>query len=1100
MGRYAVAVAILTSSLTLQTNCFSVISSINGHNLIKPQTGIITHHRRFSPPSHILASIITDTISSSSENDDDGKDSLINSTIKPFTADVESEQSDESDDDEVESVTRLRRKALNSSDNVYLRETFEVKFPITKSASTNNSPIGLAVVRVRKNRDINTDLVLNLDTLRYGGMSTSDSNSPTKSQFLDVESFMDMIDDEFDGVVVSSVVKGSIAWNAGVRVSDVIVATSATIGDQLWPKSTLDGVRSSLSSRKVLNSYAMIRFGKFRASYAASKVTEKFELFLKRPIGIEVKDADNGFVEVTAFTDDAIPSTRSSLQIGDRITAVDNTLGSEMWPVSNVEGLVSSCTTRLPGQPIRFRFERVISVGEYDPVVTEEKNGLEGAVGGFRKVTSDASASLAATDSNTHKLLLSRCRDILRRYSQKDTSSSSAPASGGPSSRGAMQAVPTLVADRILETLADANAPLDSKTLALIMNSYLSSRAGNKAITAFEAAVGLSADGSQSLKHGVTITRSKSKTSKSLVPSLSALNIFTATALLRAHALRGDISSACRVLAAIEGKPSVIGGIESAVWAMADDVTADTRCYNIVLAAAAKAGGKEASERALELFNAMQDPPNVRNQSTVTLSPNAVIKSEVSYNTMISLFAKEKRLSDALNVFYDMRNVGIRPDKFTYTSVLKALVAERDFNGAEELLQEMRAGSYKPDVVTYNTLIKGLCDSLLWFRAKGLITEMEGMGVKPNSMTYGLLMNGLLKVNKPDACLTLFESAYSDARTSYLTENIYLYTTAITAASRLGDYERALDLLGRMKAVGVKPNIKTLTALTGALLSAKKPDLALSVYNQIQKSSVKPDGYSLSIGIKVNCESGLLEDAASILTEQRTGGREMSGRDVMFGYNYLIGAALKRSRFDVARAAMTELLESGYIPSKLLYKTMLFSLNMIRKKDKYNNIIRKETDLEIDENDRFQYLLFVLDSIRGRNLECDGGFYSLTVQEGFSLGGNRRKLVRSIVSQRVQDTANIQQELSEDVLTDMQEWSWEAYFDHLNESGTEVVANDKDVNDEKVFPPVRVRITDINRRQLFMAEKRAAPLLLRKGKNKKRRADKWTASSVTTSR
>ncbi len=33
------------------------------------------------------------------------------------------------------------------------------------------------------------------------------------------------------GVVVSRVLRGSIAWNAGVRAGDRIVATSATIGD-----------------------------------------------------------------------------------------------------------------------------------------------------------------------------------------------------------------------------------------------------------------------------------------------------------------------------------------------------------------------------------------------------------------------------------------------------------------------------------------------------------------------------------------------------------------------------------------------------------------------------------------------------------------------------------------------------------------------------------------------------------------------------------------------------------------------------------------------------------------------------------------------------
>ena len=38
----------------------------------------------------------------------------------------------------------------------------------------------------------------------------------------------------------------------------------------------------------------------------------------------------------------------------------------------------------------------------------------------------------------------------------------------------------------------------------------------------------------------------------------------------------------------------------------------------------------------------------------------------------------------------------------------------------------------------------------------------------------------------------LFEAAYNDLKTTALTENEQLYTTAI-AASALGDYERALE-------------------------------------------------------------------------------------------------------------------------------------------------------------------------------------------------------------------------------------------------------------------------------------------------------------------
>ena len=62
---------------------------------------------------------------------------------------------------------------------------------------------------------------------------------------------LDLLDNAFDGVVVSSVAQGDLAWTAGVRAGIVLVATSPTLGSMLWPKSTLDDVRLAISSRKV---------------------------------------------------------------------------------------------------------------------------------------------------------------------------------------------------------------------------------------------------------------------------------------------------------------------------------------------------------------------------------------------------------------------------------------------------------------------------------------------------------------------------------------------------------------------------------------------------------------------------------------------------------------------------------------------------------------------------------------------------------------------------------------------------------------------------------------------------------------------------------
>ena len=97
-------------------------------------------------------------------------------------------------------------------------------------------------------------------------------------------------------------------------------------------------------------------------------------------------------------------------------------------------------------------------------------------------------------------------------------------------------AVPGLVADKVIDAVASASSSLDAVTLSMVMNAYLSCRQPDAAIRAFEAAVGLKADGSAS-KDIATI---EGKEKGALVPNEAAMNLITGSSLMRAHSMKGD--------------------------------------------------------------------------------------------------------------------------------------------------------------------------------------------------------------------------------------------------------------------------------------------------------------------------------------------------------------------------------------------------------------------------------------------------------------------------------------------------------------------------------------------------------------------------------
>lgn len=164
--------------------------------------------------------------------------------------------------------------------------------------------IGMSLRQVYSGRKL-SELALDVDTLRFqsfedevqGRRIIDDKKDDDVAQLFSGSiqvlqtTTLEMLKESFDGVVVSSVARGGLAWQSGVRAGDVLMATSATMGGKLWPKSTLDGVKSAVSSRKVILPTMDFEFRRMVSDQVDGVVetVQSFELSLSRPIGINVE-------------------------------------------------------------------------------------------------------------------------------------------------------------------------------------------------------------------------------------------------------------------------------------------------------------------------------------------------------------------------------------------------------------------------------------------------------------------------------------------------------------------------------------------------------------------------------------------------------------------------------------------------------------------------------------------------------------------------------------------------------------------------------------------------------------------------------------------
>lgn len=983
------------------------------------------------------------------------------------------------EDDRTEAAAGARRERVLRRLGGSVGETYKITLPFSKHkakavSSSATKALGICIGQVAQGGSALSDYELDLDTLQIvdatqksfeSSGSASSQQDPQAVVRMDAVNVLPRADISGAALLVSSVVKDSLAWQQGVRPGDLLMATSATMGDQMWPKSSLAGVQSALSSRRNMADSMSLEFRRMQDA-----VDNQFQLTLPRPTGMQMQDSEDGYVVVTAIAANAPAMVRYGVRVGDRVMAVDSSLGDRLWPVSTVAGVISACTSRLPGQGVTMRFER--PQANLDAEATAARTASTAAVekSAVPKTSLESSSSAAVSKQTAtavsqappnKKDLLKRCREVLERYAvEEDVQTVGSRFMG-------KYAVAAIVADKVVDALASASSTLDSVTLTMIMSAYLSCRQPENAIRIFEAAVGFRADGSaDAIKETI-----KGKSGGRIVPDDSALNLFAASAVLQAHAMTGDIAAASRVLACIEGRSGVsVYGVESAPWPWTGEygsIQPDAQCYNIVIAAATKLGGQQGVNTALEVFGQMN---NVLKKTSKTLKTSADSKTSanrrpqkdiVTYNTLISALTKNGLVDEAFAHFDDMKRSGIRPDKFTYTSLIKACTQDGDMN---ELLFEMRERGVKADVVTYNSVISVLCDDRKWTEATKMVTEMESRGISPDSMTYGLLMNAMLKADRAYACLTLFESACANERSAGLTENVYLYTTAITAASALGDHDRALELVSRMKAIGVKPNTKTLTAVMGACMSAGKADLASQVYRRIES----PDGIAMLHGLRALCESGDLASASAMVYQLRGRGHDMTGKQVMLSYNAVIKAALEKKEFDTARSMLTDLLKKGYIPNKAIFYTMTHTSALLQT-------LGSSTE---DDAEKFTFLLFVIDSLRMRSIPVDASLYAATLFLGNRLAGLPRRIASLLAEAKTTAEVGTKQMMAIEVTdSETATLGWEYLQLHYDSCNLESGA----------LPSLAVRVPAREMRNVMQAEQ--AVTFSPRSKSRKRRTD-----------
>ncbi|KAL0420956.1 UNVERIFIED_CONTAM: putative pentatricopeptide repeat-containing protein, mitochondrial [Sesamum latifolium] len=209
-------------------------------------------------------------------------------------------------------------------------------------------------------------------------------------------------------------------------------------------------------------------------------------------------------------------------------------------------------------------------------------------------------------------------------------------------------------------------------------------------------------------------------------------------------------------------------------------------------------------------------------------------KHIVSWNILISGYAREQMVEEALSLFVQMLIEGIMPDSFALASALSAC----GMIGLSELGCQIHCliiKTYLPNEFVENALIDmyskcGFINSA----TRVFLDTQQGSVITWNSMMCGFSQNGYSK-----EALSLFDEMYA----KHLDMDEVTFLSAIQACSNLGSIDKGKWIHHKLITFGVRKDMYIDTALTNMYARCGDLQMAQRVFDNMTERTCSHAGY-----------------------------------------------------------------------------------------------------------------------------------------------------------------------------------------------------------------------------------------------------------------
>ncbi|CAN8247134.1 unnamed protein product [Cochlearia groenlandica] len=249
------------------------------------------------------------------------------------------------------------------------------------------------------------------------------------------------------------------------------------------------------------------------------------------------------------------------------------------------------------------------------------------------------------------------------------------------------------------------------------------------------------------------------------------------------------------------------------------------------------------------------------------LFDKTVVKSVVTWNSMISGYASNGLDLEALGMFYSMRLNHVRLSESSFASVIKLCANLKEFRFTEQLhcgvvkygflfdqnirtalmvayskcmsmfeaLKLFKENGIIGNVVSWTAMISGfLQNDGREEEAVGLFQEMRRKGVKPNEFTYSVILTALPVISPSEVHAQVVKTNYESSST--------VGTALLDAYVKLGKIDEAAKVFNGMD----DKDIVAWSAMLAGYAQTGDTEAAINVFRELTKGGVKPNEFTFS--------------------------------------------------------------------------------------------------------------------------------------------------------------------------------------------------------------------------------------------------------------